>query len=199
MILSSELETTVPSLNDIPVSKFDSEELTSSTIPFRTGRVSVFGAAFIVSSLHLSDVMPAQPVGRGDTARPTIEPYTRDQILNIQRQDIKMIKEVRKFASYPQGWDGFNGVPPSRKAIDEAESFISMITKNQILEPYISLAADGEINFYWKNNNFLLDIGFFGEGVYSLYAKMASGEEIIKDDLRLTDLVPEEIAPLIIA
>jgi hypothetical protein len=198
MISSSVLETTTSLYDASPTSVSHFEDSENSTIPFRTGRALVPVAALLASSLHLSDVIPAQPVDR-DTVRTIVEPYTRGQILNAQRQDIKMIKEVRKFASYPQGWDGFNGVPPSRKAIDEAERFISMITKNQILEPYISLAADGEINFYWKNNKFLLDVGFFGEEVYSLYAKMASGEEIIKDDLRLTDPVPEEIAPLIIA
>lgn len=196
MIPLSKSETNTLSPYDIALSKIsDSERLTSAAIPFRTGKIAALGLA-LTSSLYLIDVLPAQQVDR-DTAKSIIEPYTKDQLLDVQRQDIKMRTKVRKLASYQRGWDGFEGIAPAKEAIGEAESFISMITKNQILEPYISLAADGEINFYWKNDDFLLDVGFFGEGVYSLYAKMTSGKEIIKDDLKLTAPLLEDVASLI--
>ena len=192
-----ETETSALSKYDISHSRLSTYEMQGSAIdPFHTGKVAVIGLALLTSSLHLSDIRPAQQVDR-DTARRLVEPYTKDQLLDVQSRDIRMRTIVRRFTSYNEGWDGFNGIPPSSKAIEEAERFISVITKAEILEPYISLAADGEINFYWKNENFILDVGFFGEGVYSIYAKMASGHEVIEDDLSLEDPLPENVASLI--
>ena len=37
--------------------------------------------------------------------------------------------------------------------------------------PHISLATDGEINFFWNLVNFRLDLGFFGDGTYSYYGE----------------------------
>jgi hypothetical protein len=172
------------------------ESETSTQELFRPSKVAMFGLALITTSLHLSDIQPAQLIDRF-TAKSLVEPFAKDQLINTQRQDIKMITRVRELASYKMGWDGFDGRPPSKEAVDEAEKFIISLSKYNISEPSISLASDGEINFYWKNNDFLLDLGFFGEGVYSYYAKKSSGEEYIQDDIKIDAPLPKTIIKLI--
>ena len=197
-MMSFETETNTSPKYDISLSQpstYD-ETRTSTVSPFYTRKVAVIGLALFTSSLHLNDVCPAQRIDR-DTAKTLVKPHAKDQLLDIRRQDLKMKTEVRKLASYKEGWSGLGSVPPKRESVEEAERFISIITKDNVLEPYISLAADGEINFYWKNDDFLLDIGFFGDGVYSLYAKVRSEQEIIEDDLSLEYPLPESVASLI--
>ena len=45
----------------------------------------------------------------------------------------------------------------------EALHFVDLIPANCPL-PHIALAGDGEVNLSWKRNEFLLDVGFYGEG-----------------------------------
>lgn len=182
---------------DISASAFNYTEVEASTEKrFHTGKAAMLGLALITTSLHLSNIPPAQLIDRY-TAKSLVEPYAKDQLINTKRQDIKMLTRVRELASYPAGWDNFDAQPPSKKAVDEAEKFIASLSAFPILEPHISLAADGEINFYWKNKDFLLDLGFFGDGLYSYYAKTSSGKEYTDDDIPVEDPLPETIKNLI--
>ncbi len=194
MILSSETNT-LSEYNIGAASLNYVKSKTSTQEPLRSGKVPKSRSSSI-TSLHLNDIRSAQSVDRF-TAKLLVEPFAKDQLIDTQRQDIKMIARVRELAFYKIGWDGFDGQPPSKEAIDEAEKFIISLSKYNISEPSISLASNGEINFYWKNSDFLLDLGFFGEGVYSYYAKKSSGEEYIQDDIKIDAPLPKTIIKLI--
>jgi hypothetical protein len=38
--------------------------------------------------------------------------------------------------------------------------------------PYAQLSADGEVGLYWKAADVFADIGFYGNGEYSFYARI---------------------------
>ncbi len=86
---------------------------------------------------------------------------------------------------YPQGWyDGVEGIPATTKTIEDAIVFAKNLDFNNIHIPYISLARDGEVNFWWDIETIKLGLGFFGDGTYSYYAKLCkNGKEFFGDDV----------------
>ncbi len=104
------------------------------------------------------------------------------------------IMKVRGFRKYLDGWNGPDSIGPSDKAREEAEQFANSLDLDAIHPPEIGLADDGEINFFWDVNNLYLDLGFFGNGTYSFYAKLPNGEEIIEDSALITQPLPENIS-----
>lgn len=114
--------------------------------------------------------------------------------LNTDRLDLILISKVRKLSKYPNDWCGNGSLKASIEAINNAEEFIrSLISIDKDIEPpYISLASDGEINFWWKLPKITLDLGLFGEGTYSYYAKLPD-TELLKDDVPISEKLPDEI------
>ena len=55
------------------------------------------------------------------------------------------------------------------KAVNDALRFIDLIPITAIL-PYVALADDGEVNFYWRcRESLLIDVGFVGDGMIHYY------------------------------
>ncbi len=64
-------------------------------------------------------------------------------------------------------------------AISEARTFLDLLLEKGFLhrnKPQLSLMDDGEINFWWNLPEARLDIGFYGTGIYSYYAKIGDQE-----------------------
>lgn len=81
----------------------------------------------------------------------------------------------------------------SFEALNDAMIFCNNHT--QFLDknpPQISLANDGEINFFWKKEGIVADLGFYGDGTYSYYIKIHN-KEYLKDDAEINELIPAEI------
>jgi hypothetical protein len=113
-------------------------------------------------------------------------------------EKFKAIGRIREIAAYLDNWNGPGSIPPTHLAVEEAELFTRYIfSYNAIISPYISASNDGEINFYWKKDTFILDLGFFGDGSYSYYAHLPSGLEILEDQVSLHAYLPQEIVDLI--
>lgn len=109
-----------------------------------------------------------------------------------------VIELVRPFLTLQAGWDGYDGVAPSPKAVDDAERFaMSHLFAFEQRLPSISPGADGEVNFCWRDKDCLLDLGFYGDGTYSYYAKLGDGREFMADMSAVDARLPEEIAAAI--
>ena len=50
------------------------------------------------------------------------------------------------------------------QAVNDALKFIDLIPVTAIL-PYVALAEDGEVNFFWRRDGLFIDIGFVGDGM----------------------------------
>ena len=65
--------------------------------------------------------------------------------------------------------------PPSNKAFADARVFVRTLPP-ELPAPTISLAADGEVNFFWDHDGVYIDLGFYGTGDYSCYATRGDQE-----------------------
>lgn len=100
------------------------------------------------------------------------------------RANLKVISRIKELAKYQEGWyDGIEGIPATPQTIKDAIAFAKNLDFNTIHIPYISLAKDGEISFWWQLETIKLGLGFYGDGTYSYYAKLLeNGKEFFGDD-----------------
>ena len=149
--------------------------------------------ALAVFSTAVSLGIQANAAAQPETARAYIQPLGWGQTLNPDRSDLRLIARIRELGTYHEGWDGCSGKPACSEAIDEAEAFVRALPLEEIYTPYISLAADGEINFFWDQDSVRIDLGFYGTGVYSYYIRIKNGQEYFGDDVSVSDKIPTEL------
>lgn len=108
--------------------------------------------------------------------------------------NFKVISRIKELAKYQEGWyDGIEGIPATPQTIKDAIVFANNLDFNDIHIPYISLARDGEVNFWWDTETIKLDLGFYGDGTYSYYAKLKNGQKFFGDDEDLKSKLSLEI------
>ena len=80
------------------------------------------------------------------------------------------------------------------KAVNDALKFINLVPATAAL-PYVALADDGEVNFYWRRGqSLLIDVGFFGDGVMHYYVwDEASGVDVDDSILFSGRVLPRDI------
>lgn len=104
----------------------------------------------------------------------------------------KLIGKLISFLSLEKGWDGFSGESPSDEAVKNAIEFIQKL--NTGLNTAIPmLSSDGEIGLFWRDQYNYIDIGFYGDGKYSLYASLSNGEELLMDDVNVDEELNEKL------
>ena len=64
-----------------------------------------------------------------------------------------------------------NGPRPSPDAIDDALRFVELIPADAPA-PHVSVADDGEVNFFRRGPGLFIDVGFFGDGQIHYYARV---------------------------
>jgi hypothetical protein len=132
-----------------------------------------------------------------ETAQVFIESSAKEQCLDASRIDVQMLARIRQLAIYPHGWDGADGQAPSQAAVRDAECFTRILVHDDVYAPSISLATDGEINFFWMLPHFRLDLGFYGDGTYSYYGTTTTGDEFLADEVSISTPLPAQILQLI--
>lgn len=119
------------------------------------------------------------------TKRPSPKPLIKTRI--VDESDLsslnQIIYEIRTIARFNDAWHGPHSVAAAQKAIDDAERFARELTWSQKNRPKVALAEDGELNLFWKSEEIYLDVGFFGDGTYSFFGQLASGETISGDSV----------------
>ena len=88
-------------------------------------------------------------------------------------QKSELINMVFSFRNLGKNWGETGSVPPTENAIRDAILFIDLLPAN-VTKPQVSIAADGEINFFWRSNGVYIDIGFFGDDMIDYYASVDS-------------------------
>lgn len=106
----------------------------------------------------------------------------------------RALSKLEGLKQLENGWAGYESKKPDLRSLSEAAAFASRIfSAGHIIEPIISPATDGEISFYWENSYVTLDLGFYGDGSYSFYAKTEDGEEFFGDHYSLDEALPQKI------
>ena len=117
-----------------------------------------------------------------------------------RKQDAKQVvlKRIREIGRYRDNWDGYGAAPLSRQTLNDAERFtLSVFVGSSLYIPNISAASDGELIFSWRNQKGVMDLGFYGDGTYSFYAKLSGGKEVFVDDESVEMPLSVEIFSLI--
>lgn len=130
-----------------------------------------------------------------DTAVQLVKSQGSGQHLNAERDSV--IANIRKLGTYRSGWNRPDSVAPSRAAVNDAERFARNLALASIHLPHISAADDGEINFWWNRDGLYIDLGFFGDGTYSFYARLPNGKEITEDEAPIARPLPSELLRLL--
>lgn len=109
-------------------------------------------------------------------------------------EETAIIKHIRQVATYQVGWDGPESVGPTVSTVKQAIAFAQQLQAlGEIAQPYVSLANDGEINFYWKTPRLALDLGFTGTGQYSYYGETPDGVEFAEDGADIGRPLPSDL------
>ena len=87
---------------------------------------------------------------------------------------------------------------PTPQAFADARKFASRLDLNSYGLPMVNMAGDGEINFFWRreSDGLQVDLGFYGTGAYSCYARKGE-REVFADDVRAADGLRDDIAALL--
>lgn len=92
---------------------------------------------------------------------------------------------------------------PADRAFRDAHTFIGCLPLSSIPVPEISLADDGEINFLWENENVYIDLGFYGTGTYSYFARDKTRDknkqDILGEDIPALEGLPDRLKELLSA
>ena len=88
---------------------------------------------------------------------------------------------------------------PSEQAFADAFEFISRLDLNGCAMPEVRLIGDGEINFSWEqaDGNLQIDLGLYGTGTYSAFARRDGREPIYADDVPASAGLREDIRALL--
>jgi hypothetical protein len=86
---------------------------------------------------------------------------------------------------------------PNNEAFGDAGNFTERLPVPLKSRPHISLADDGEVNFAWSHEGTRIDLGFYGTGRFSYYARDKNGDEWFGDDIPVTSPLPRELRSLL--
>ncbi len=118
---------------------------------------------------------------------------TKSEVLDV----IHRLRESVRRSVSSDGWEGASPEALER-ALGDAEEFVSGWVGTPVAKPDVGLADDGEVNFFWKHEGARVDLGFFGDGTYSYFAKDRHGERYFGDDVPAGDGLADELLIILV-
>ncbi len=82
---------------------------------------------------------------------------------------------------------------PTTAAFTDATAFAGQLPRPLSEMPHISLADDGELNFAWNGGPIYIDLGFYGTGTYSYFARDRRGQKHHGDDIPAKGPIPDNL------
>ena len=86
---------------------------------------------------------------------------------------------------------------PHPRAFADAMVFVEALPQKSIPLPNVGLADDGEVNFLWDSSDIHVDLGFYGDGCFSYYARDSSGQAIHGDDIPARAGLPDALLEIL--
>lgn len=109
----------------------------------------------------------------------------------------ELVRRLEQLRSVPESEHWPVGEPPDDAAFRDARVFLDRLPFPLVALPHILLADDGEVNFAWDCEGVHIDLGFYGTGAFSYYARGADGREHYGDDVLVSHPLPAELEPLL--
>jgi hypothetical protein len=79
-------------------------------------------------------------------------------------------------------WDGMGGTAPSRAAISDAKRLLRQLPRRVAAPDQVYAPGDGEVMFQWVRPHLFVEVGFYGDGTISWFARVAGRETVHGDD-----------------
>ena len=119
------------------------------------------------------------------------------QVITWEPVILPLLDRLAELRSSPEElrWPGADW--PTEEAFQDARKFAERLPATMKVAPHISLADDGEVNFAWSRGGMLIDLGFYGTGTYSFYARGLDGKEWFGDDISVVFPLPKELRALL--
>ena len=111
----------------------------------------------------------------------------------------KLIVKLKALQNMPADEKWPESTWPICQAFDDANLFIRRSTLNSIPTPEIKLADDGEINFLWTGTGVHVDLGLYGTGTFSYFARGNDGKRFHGECVSASEGLPQEIVTLFAA
>ena len=92
-------------------------------------------------------------------------PHAATEIVPAGRQrdepsgEDKLHAELLTYLDLPEGWNGYEGEPPSFDSVIDAINFLTMRPADIPL-PYPQIAPDSEVGLYWRVDEVYAEVGF---------------------------------------
>ena len=109
----------------------------------------------------------------------------------------ELVQRLEQLRSTPEGKRWPSSEPPDDAAFRDARIFLDRLPFPLAALPHISLADDGEVNFAWDGEGVHIDLGFYGTGTFSYYARGVDGQEYFGDDLLVSLPLSADLDPLL--
>ncbi len=87
----------------------------------------------------------------------------------------KVIGEIRGWRSLPADWDGEGAAVPVAASLEEAVSFVSLLSPHNISIPEPMLLSSGRAGLYWNDGGMYADLEFTGDGRVTYYIEHSTG------------------------
>lgn len=101
---------------------------------------------------------------------PTTELAQAREHLQEPSDEDKLHAKLLSYLKLPHDWDGHGAVPPSLNAVLDTITFLDK-RPSDISLPFPQIASDGEVGLYWRTDKIHVEIGFYGDGELSYYAR----------------------------
>lgn len=92
-------------------------------------------------------------------------------------------------------WPGADWPVPD--AFADAQVFVASLPEEPVPFPNVGLADDGEVNFLWNHDGNHVDLGFYGDGRFSYYARGQDGQSFHDDEVPASTGLPDDLKRLL--
>lgn len=72
------------------------------------------------------------------------------EVTNSEKEHIRLNAEIDKLSQLKAGWDGFKALKPNKKAINQAEAFVSLLSEKVL--KYCVLFSSNDSSVYLQGN-----------------------------------------------
>jgi len=92
-----------------------------------------------------------------------------------------LLSRIDEFAKRAPDWDGDGGVAPNEDAVMDAKAFLNSLDSEFASRASTLSPGDGEVLFQWRRGAAFIEVGFYGDGTISWYARNADGKSLHAD------------------
>ena len=116
---------------------------------------------------------------------------------SMARTKARVLERLRELRAAPEAEQPPWAERPADRAFADAQRFVSAWPSVDLPMPDVGLADDGEVNFLWQGPQLHVDLGFFGDGTFSCFARAPGDVRIAVDDVAAELGLPPDLQAIL--